>query len=605
MAEKIDTLIKTVWKIKNKNQFRNYINFIQFPYYRNLEIDTKISFDFPLSVFIGQNGCGKSSCLHALYGAPERYTPYQFWFDTKVDPIAYYDSLRKRHSFWYSFVSDDGQIREVIKARIKRGDDPNYWETSRPLAWAGMRTRQDGDRDKPISKNVVYLDFRSELSAFDKYFYFGDLRNSVSKNKQEFIRRKSSSLKKIFDKESKYIYSSSRNLNEPVEELTSCELTWISFILNRQYNSGLSVSHKLFRNEGYSILFRTGFAEYSEAFAGSGEMAVVRLVREVLAAQDYSLILLDEPEVSLHPGAQHRLMIFLLEQTIIKKHQVVLTSHSPSIVSSLPKEAIKVFFQRPSDGRFMVKQNLSPDEAFFHIEFDLKNKRNLIVEDILSKKIVESVLKKMGEDTSSLFNVEYNPGGESVIKNEFIKVYCRSQNSMNFVLFDGDQKPDINDFDWRNLPTSNLNIDSLKDLVQRITGVEVKFSVDGGKDGSREDQVLELLKKYLDYYKTNVYYLPELIPEDIIWKSEFAIDQINVVLSDDTNVEEVISDLKKITSTKMRFAFIAKVLFGEDKSENIDSVHNMFLQKWIKQENKNFQVIKSIITHIINQTSNV
>ena len=83
MKEKLDDLIQICENLKENEVFKKYIEFIQFPFYRNLEIDTRITFDFPLTVFVGQNGCGKSSCLHALYGAPDRYTPYRFWFDTK------------------------------------------------------------------------------------------------------------------------------------------------------------------------------------------------------------------------------------------------------------------------------------------------------------------------------------------------------------------------------------------------------------------------------------------------------------------------------------------------------------------------------------------
>ena len=107
MDEQLPQLISTIGAIKTAGQFQQYIDFIQFPFYRNVEIDTRITFDFPLTVFIGQNGCGKSSVLHALYGAPRGKTPYEFWFDSKVDPVEYYDDNRKRHSFWYSFVSID------------------------------------------------------------------------------------------------------------------------------------------------------------------------------------------------------------------------------------------------------------------------------------------------------------------------------------------------------------------------------------------------------------------------------------------------------------------------------------------------------------------
>ncbi len=122
--ETLPELIETITRIKSTGQFRKYIDFIQFPFYRNIEIDSIISFDFPLTVFIGQNGCGKSSCLHAMFGAPKNYTPYSFWFDTQVDPIQYYDDQKRRHSFWYGFKDENNVNREVVKARIFRNDDP-------------------------------------------------------------------------------------------------------------------------------------------------------------------------------------------------------------------------------------------------------------------------------------------------------------------------------------------------------------------------------------------------------------------------------------------------------------------------------------------------
>lgn len=594
-------LIDILKKQKSSNQFKKYIDFIQFPFYRNVEIDTRITFDFPLTIFIGQNGCGKSSCLHALYGAPDRYTPYKFWFDTKVDPVYYFDEQRKRHSFWYSYVDSKGNTKEVIKARIKRKNDPNYWETSRPLAWAGMNIRSDrNDRDKPIIKNVVYLDFRAELSAFDKYFYFGDLKNSKSRNKQEFIRKKSSSLNNLFTGKKQIIKSSNRVLNNPVETLSTQELKWISYILGRSYVKGTSVLHELFRNEGYSALFQTNFAKYSEAVAGSGEMAVLRLVREILSADDYSLILLDEPEVSLHPGAQIRLKTFLLEQIKLKKHQVIITSHSPSIVKDLPKEAIKVFYQNPSNGRFLVKENLTPEEAFYHIEFPIESKKNIIVEDILAKKIIDGVLKSMGEESANLFNIKFNPGGESVIKQEFITVFCREANKNDYVIFDGDQKPKEPHYDWRNFTQVQLNEnDFIKNVIKEQTGEYIKFSVDGGKSGGNQEQQIALGKKYLDFYLTNVFYLPKEIPEEVIWDEKFAYNQIKMTVTNEVDIDSYLTELDSISEMKGKFALLAEVLFGNSNADNIASVHKQFIQRWINLKNGDFNEIKSAIELIL------
>lgn len=597
MGQQFSQIISVIQASKVANQFKRYIDFIQFPYYRNIEIDTKISFNFPLTVFIGQNGCGKSSCLHALFGAPDRYTPYKFWFDTKVDPIVYFDDAKRRHSFWYSFTDSKGSTKQVIKARIKREDNPNYWETSRPLEWAGMKPRKT--RDSPLKKDVLYLDFRSELNAFDKYFYFGNVKNTKSKNKQEFIRKKATSLQNVLSEKVAYIKNKNGNVNEPLRNLIDTELKWISFILGKQYVAGKYLEHNFYRNEGYSVIFNTNHAKYSEAFAGSGEVAVVRLVLQVLDANPYTLILLDEPEVSLHPGAQGRLNLFLLEQIKIKKHQVILTTHSPSIVKGLPREAIKVFYQNPRNGRFLVKENLTPEEAFYHIEFPINNRNNIIVEDVLAQEIVLGVLDRMGEETKNIFNVKFNPGGETVIKKEFITVFCRDPDSKDFILLDGDQKPVIPHYDWQNFATSELSVNFLRGKIKEQTKVDIKFSVDSGQTGGNEQQQLELLKSYMDYYRRNVSYLPQKIPEDIIWSDDLAENLVNGVVLNPMDIKLILSELSKIKETKLKFAFVSDKVQGESSADAISSIHKQFVRRWLNLENHDFQEISDFITNII------
>lgn len=599
MSTTLPELLSVIKTIKSGKQFKRYINFIRFPFYRNLEIDTKINFEFPLTIFIGQNGCGKSSCLHALYGAPKNYTPYNFWFDTKVDPITYYNDEKKRHSFWYSFIDDNKKTKEVIKARIKRGDDPNYWETSRPLSWAGMKSKDDDKRDSPILKNVIYIDFRAELSAFDKYFYFGNLKGIASKNKQEFIQRKSIQLKKVLSGDKlRYNIAGGGYMNKKPIQLTAEALSHISQILGKNYLSGTFIEHSFFRNEGYSVIFKTSHAEYSEAFAGSGEVAVVRLVMKILEAEEYSLILLDEPEVSLHPGAQLRLKIFLLEQIKRKKHQVIVTSHSPLIVKGLPKEAIKVFYQNPSNGRFIVKENLTPEEAFYYIENPIDETKKITVEDLLASEIVSGVLNKLGEEKKSLFSIRFNPGGESVIKQEFIKVFCREPDATNFVLFDGDQKVLDSPYNWRDFPSGSINIEFLQKKIKEQTKEDVKFSVDGGEGGSVKAQQLELLKKYLDYYLTNVFYLPKRIPEDIIWNDIYSESLIKGTVHDDKRLADILNKLQANHNTKEKFVIVSETIFGSSKAENILNTQKLFIQNWLNLENNDYEEIKKVFDTI-------
>lgn len=590
-------LIQIIKTIKTNGRFNNYIDFVRFPFYRNLELNTLINFDFPLTIFIGQNGCGKSSCLHALYGAPKGFTPSSFWFDTSVDPIAYYNDAKKRHSFWYKYVHTDGTVKEVIKARIKRNDDPNYWETSRPLAWAGMQTREGNDRDQPIEKKVVYIDFRGELSAFDKYFYFGNIRGVTSRTKQEFIRRKSVLLKNVLSGSKDFYYTKRGQINRPVRIINPEELKWISFILGKNYLSGKFIEHSFFRNDGYTVIFKTSHAEYSEAFAGSGEVAVVRLVLKILEAENQSLILLDEPEVSLHPGAQSRLKFFLLEQIKSKKHQIILTSHSPSIVNGLPKEAIKVFYQNPSNGRFLVKENLTPDEAFYHIEFPLNEKKNIIVEDILAQEILSAVLTKMGEETQNIFNVKFNPGGETVIKREFATVFCREENSKNYIYFDGDQKPQNPNPDWRSFTSSEINSKFLRSIIKKQTEEDIKFSVDGSGGEGNDEQQSDLLKRYLDYYLSNVFYLPKQIPEEVIWNNTLANNIAKAILNNE-KFDQYSALINIEVNYKKKFSILTDFISSDRSSSTILGIQKQFIQAWINSENDDFKEIIAVLTSL-------
>ena len=99
-----------------------------------------------------------------------------------------------------------------------------------------------------------------------------------------------------------------------LEILSENTVKRIGKILNKEYTDIRVAEHKLYRNMGTSVYMKNKYEMgYSEANAGSGEIAVVQLVRRIEKAKDYSLVLLDEPEVSLHPGAQENLKEYLLE----------------------------------------------------------------------------------------------------------------------------------------------------------------------------------------------------------------------------------------------------------------------------------------------------
>lgn len=578
--------------MKARNAFKNYIENIQFPYFRNLEKDTKILFDFPLTVFVGQNGSGKSSTLHALFGAPKKNTPFDFWFSTAVDPIQEVSEGGERHSFFYVYNDANGNPLEVLKQRIFKRNNPDYWETSRPVLRYGMQRLPDGIRNEPIEKNVVYIDFRSELSAFDKYFYFKEPRRTATiKNKQDFLRRHSVYLRKIIDGNNIIIRRYNDVKNEVLKKFSADELRNISTILGKKYIEGKIIKHKLFEEWGYSVIFQTSNYTYSEAFAGSGEMAVVRLVLEVLGAEKYSLILLDEPEVSLHPGAQKRLKHFLLEEIRRNQLQVVISTHSPSIIEELPANAIKVFSQLPS-GKFNVTNEITPNEAFYHLEQTNPARKTIIVEDLLSKEIINGVLKEMGEALASLFQVTFYTGGATIIKNHFINVYSHAGELNKFIIFDGDQKLVDNHFNPASILAAEQTNERYEQEIRTQTGIAIPFYPDGNQDaGARADQEKDLKKNYLDFYLRNVFYLPLTIPEEIIWSQELAENFLNAM-----NKPGFIPMINATRDFKEKFLLLAEAMTGDKK--NIYLSEKAFLEKWLNDKSATYTQVIAIITSI-------
>jgi predicted ATPase len=565
---------------------KKYIEHIRFPFFRNLELDTKITFDFPITFLVGKNGGGKSSTLQSLYGCPKGYSLGDYWFSTELDPIQEFD--KNRNCFIYGF-KDGININEVIKQRIHRQGNPDYWETAKPIVGYGMTNKT---RFSPIDKNVIYLDFRSELSAFDKFFHFLNYSSQTHKTKQDFLRFYSNKLKDAFDNNTIISYYRP-NRNKAKITLTKPETKIVSDILRKEFETIEIIEHNLFKDWGISIRLKQKNINYSEAFAGSGETAIVILVHKIFNAPEESLILLDEPETSLHSGAQKRLMSFLLEQCIKKKHQIVISTHSPFLIENMPDQSIKVFSTLTSNGKFIINNNRSYKEAFHELEIENTNRKIILVEDKTAKVLLDKVLNKLGKATQDIFEIKYLPGGADDINQRLTTIMEISNNT--YVLFDGDQKKLPSPIDLNTIPLNEQDTSiKLKALIRTQTGCEIKFHLDGGNQSKdlKEQQTIDLSKKYLEFYKKNVFYLPLLIPEEIIWDEEFAKKLLNLL---HPNKDILVITQKSNNSKDLIFNFCVEC-YGENNQ--YESTILQFITNWLNKNDENLKYLESLINKL-------
>lgn len=519
----IQTILSNLLK---QNKLEPFIRYIRFPFYKNLDSNLRIDFSYPIVAIVGQNGTNKSSILRAIYGCPKDHNVGNFWFSTDLDPIT---EEKGRPRFIYSYFQPDARREvEVIKTRIQRKDNPDYWEPSRPLVSDGMEKMPDYNgepgrtktRWELMSKNVIFMDFRSEISAFDKYFYHDDLKQTLRHNsKQDYIRSKSKHLKMAAKSgaESKKMY---RGAKEQIEEnylLPEDQLREVSEILGKKYSSIRVIKHRFFGKLGESVILGATDLEYSEAFAGSGEFAVVMLVSKVSRANTRTLIILDEPEVSLHPGAQERLVSFLKEEVKKNKHQIVLGTHSPFIIKSLPADAIKTLYSDPSTKKIRATQTTLPDEAFFHLGMETNTRKTIFVEDKLAAELVRKALRKMGEAIYQAVTIKYLPGGASVLLGHYLPAYAVEERADCLFLMDGDQRP--KEQEPLDIPLEAAGEDSLDHELKRILGCVPEFKTDGGKGGPRPDQLLDAKRKTIQFASTFMGYLPGASPESFVWNN--------------------------------------------------------------------------------------
>lgn len=581
-----DQLIQEVGTMKENGVFKKYINSIRFPFFKNFKENSRMDFTFPLTVIVGKNGSGKSSLLHALYGCPKDKSTSRFWFSTATDPIQDGNGKDKRHCFIYSYSSENVSNGEVLKTRASRPGtktkkaNPDYWETGKPLVRYGM---DKNVRFSPLKIDVCYLDFRQELSAFDKYFYFGNVKGLKTTKKQDFIRKVSPEINNALTNEIRYRTSNNQGFrNTKALKLSDEELEIASYILDVNYISGKIMEHNFYRSWGYTALLRKGNNQYTEAHAGSGEFSIVKLVHTLHSLEKPTLILLDEPETSLYPGAQSRLLNYLLAEIKRTKSQIVISTHSEKFISHLPANAIKAIHCDKNSNVSVIINNCLSATVFKELEVKNKDIKTIITEDIAAQKILEEIIKR--EKIAGIKVINIKRGAESLRQFSILEDSLH-QNINDFYILDGDQRKTIQN------PSlfSQEDYNNMDYITKAVNSIQTKIAFPSGKSKKRNDKQdiikLKAEQGYLKYFYYHVGYLPTDTPEDIIFDKAYAQELSNVLGV--TNISGLNSKDK-----------IFNIVKDWGHNENYYSIFDMFVSNWLKKEDSNYQYIKNLLKNI-------
>ena len=243
------------------------------------------------------------------------------------------------------------------------------------------------------------------------------------------------------------ILSMSRLDSPPSEErLTASQVAFAQRMLPFRYDEVVRV---VSRDKNLLFATQEQGVSYSELHMAAGERAILRLSQEIAQLED-ALVLIDEVEAGLHPRIQHLLMLELQQLALRNDLQIIVTSHSPVVLDSVPMHA-RIFLERTDTGQVRVVREPYRDvvqDALYGRSHDVLN---VLCEDRTGAGVVHGILDvlvpKEGIRRESI-RVGSNTGaGEFPVH---AKAFRRFGQLHNFVfVLDGDQEDsDIQDRIW-------------------------------------------------------------------------------------------------------------------------------------------------------------
>lgn len=213
---------------------------------------------------------------------------------------------------------------------------------------------------------------------------------------------------------------------------------------------GLSLKSLEYHEEKYNFWIRDNNFVAEVAWMGSGLKMWLQIMWFLTKAKDMDILVLDEPDVYMHPDLQRK----LAKLARLFKAQTILTTHSAELIAEVPPEEVVIVNKNrkeslPAPTLKAVQAVLNNMSSVHNLQlFRLwESRRFLIVEgkdlaylsrihEILypDSKLILNTLPHM--ETRGFDNWERVEGGRAVFKNgldEDVTIYC---------MFDRDYRPD-------------------------------------------------------------------------------------------------------------------------------------------------------------------
>lgn len=161
----------------------------------------------------------------------------------------------------------------------------------------------------------------------------------------------------------------------------------LSFIMNRAYDNFVNYWNERKTYKG----LKYGAIEYPSLYMGAGEQRLIKFLETLYTIPDYSLVLVDELDLTLHTDALHRLMKKLHEECILRYIQIIFTSHREELLDC---EIINLRYLLPdANGSTSVCLERTTPECIRCLTGVSPKPLDIFVEDELAEALVRKVLR--------------------------------------------------------------------------------------------------------------------------------------------------------------------------------------------------------------------
>ena len=317
-----------------------------------------------LVVLAGSNGSGKTRILESILRYFQDHINYK---QNNIEAEIFYEEKEKNCI---------GNVRDFFY----RLESFSYCEANDPLREKHIEIKNKLD----ILPKVIYvpteINFQkmnvASTTLVQEYKFINIVNTNLIKDIPSYIA-------------TKMISAMLKNKNEKVGDVQKKVFNKINEIFE---NLSIDVKVEDISQDGRNITLFTNSSgdefDINELSSGEKQLFLRTLAIKMLNPEN-SIILIDEPELSLHPKWQQRIVD--VYKKIGKNNQIIIATHSPHILGSVKKENI-MLLDKDDDGKIVVRTGDElydsygqPTERILEDIMGLKTTRNQEIFDKLEK----------------------------------------------------------------------------------------------------------------------------------------------------------------------------------------------------------------------------